>query len=626
MLKPKNFEESEMQRIANEKRIEKLVAEVEDDFNARQKERAAVEKQWELNMNFVSGNQYCDFNSHGELVAENKTFYWQRREIFNHIAPIVETRMAKFSRISPIVYVRPESDDDKDIASATLAEKIISESFRRNEIENVIKAVTAWSETCGTGFYKIVWDNEGGNAIGNMNGETVYEGDVKIIPVSPFEIFPDSLYASDFDECNSVIHARAMSVADVKEKYGVILTGGDVGIYNLTKNTTKQSKKDAEGVMKDAVIVIEKYQKKCAEYPNGRLVTVAQGKLLYEGDLPYVNGENGERTFPFVKQVSLPVAGCFFGTCVVERLIPVQRSYNAVKNRKHEFLNRLSMGVMMVEDGSVDLDDLEEEGLSPGKVLVYRQGSKTPELMSDFNMPDDFNTEEEKLLNEFVVVSGVSDVSSSSTNASIKSGSALEILVEQDNSRLLTSAEEIRKCYLNISRQVIRLFAQFTAGVRAIRYQDERGKIKIYYADENTVKSDDVYLEGENELLYTHSQKKEMVFKLYESGLLSDEEGKLRAITKEKILSLLGYKDLDYRKGMARLQEEKAQRENEELSTQEVSVEEIDDHAIHVDEHTRFVLCEHKTMKDEQKQRFFNHIRAHKQFLNQGEINNGTTN
>ncbi len=626
MLKPKNFEESEMQRIANEKRIEKLVAEVEEDFNARQKERASLEKQWELNMNFVSGNQYCEFNSRGELVAESKTFYWQRREIFNHIAPIVETRMAKFSRISPIVYVRPESDDDKDIAAATLAEKIISESFRRNEIENVIKAVTAWSETCGTGFYKIVWDNEGGNAIGNMNGKTVYEGDVKIIPVSPFEIFPDSLYARDLDECNSVIHARAMSVADVKEKYGVILTGGDVGIYNLTKNTTKQTKKDAEGVMKDAVIVIEKYQRKCAEYPNGRLITVAQGKLLYEGDLPYVNGENGERTFPFVKQVSLPVAGCFFGTCVVERLIPVQRSYNAVKNRKHEFLNRLSMGVMMVEDGSVDLDDLEEEGLSPGKVLVYRQGAKTPELMSDFNMPDDFNTEEEKLLNEFVVVSGVSDVSSSSTNASIKSGSALEILVEQDNSRLLTSAEEIRKCYLNISRQLIRLFAQFTAGVRAIRYQDERGKIKIYYADENTVKSDDVYLEGENELLYTHSQKKEMVFKLYESGLLSDEEGKLRAITKEKILSLLGYKDLDYRKGMARLQEEKAQRENEELSVQEITVEEIDDHAIHVDEHTRFVLCEHKTMKDEQKQRFFNHIRAHKQILNQGEINNGTTN
>ena len=39
------------------------------------------------------------------------------------------------------------------------------------------------------------------------------------------------------------------------------------------------------------------------------------------------------------------------------------------------------MGVLMVEDGSVDTDNLEEEGLSPGKILVYRQGSVKPQLM-----------------------------------------------------------------------------------------------------------------------------------------------------------------------------------------------------------------------------------------------------
>ena len=44
---------------------------------------------------------------------------------------------------------------------------------------------------------------------------------------------------------------------------------------------------------------------------------------------------------------------------MVERAIPVQRAYNAVKNRKHEFLNRIAMGVLTVEDGSVDTDNLE---------------------------------------------------------------------------------------------------------------------------------------------------------------------------------------------------------------------------------------------------------------------------
>jgi hypothetical protein len=37
---------------------------------------------------------------------------------------------------------------------------------------------------------------------------------------------------------------------------------------------------------------------------------------------------------------------------------------------------------MLVEDGSVDVDDLCEEGLAPGKVLVYRQGSNAPAINS----------------------------------------------------------------------------------------------------------------------------------------------------------------------------------------------------------------------------------------------------
>ena len=63
---------------------------------------------------------------------------------------------------------------------------------------------------------------------------------------------------------------------------------------------------------------------------------------------------------------------------LVSLLIPSQRAYNAVKNRELEYINRCSIGILCVEDGSVDVDDLCEEGLVPGKVIVYRQGSKAP--------------------------------------------------------------------------------------------------------------------------------------------------------------------------------------------------------------------------------------------------------
>lgn len=589
---------------------EDLIADVKADFENRRKARVENERQWELNMNFISGNQYCGINARGDLEDKDRDFFWQEREVFNHVAPVIESRLARFSRVSPLFSVRPKTDDDKDVNGAAIAEKLLASAFEKYDLDETVKKVTVWSETCGTGFYKIVWDNRGGNAVGEADGETVFEGDVKIIPVSPFEIFPDSLFSEELEDCFSIIHARALPVREIKEKYGVAVAGENLDVFGLFKSDSAKS--GAKTTIENAAIVIEKYEKPSAEFPSGRLITVAGDELLYYGELPYKNGKNGARTFPFVKQVCLKAAGRFFGASITERLIPVQRAFNAVKNRKHEFLNRLSMGVMKVEDGSLDVDDLESEGLPPGKVLVYRQGSSAPEMMGGLSMPSDFNEEEEKLLNEFVTISGVAEVSSSMSNANVASGTALEILVEQDNERLIVSAETIRKCYLEIARQVIRLYAQFAAGVRMIKIRDSFNKTRITYVDKSAVNSDDVYLENENELLYSHSQKKEMIFKLYQSGLLTDETGDLRPATKEKVLSLLGYKDLDYQKGVSEMQSEKAQKENERIRKREVHAEEVDDDEIHLDEHTRYILSEYDELNEEEKQRLFAHLKEHK--------------
>lgn len=63
---------------------------------------------------------------------------------------------------------------------------------------------------------------------------------------------------------------------------------------------------------------------------------------------------------------------------LVDLLVPLQREYNAIKHRRIEYFNRATIGVVFVEDGSVDVDDLQEEGMAPGKVIIYRQGSDAP--------------------------------------------------------------------------------------------------------------------------------------------------------------------------------------------------------------------------------------------------------
>ena len=82
----------------------------------------------------------------------------------------------------------------------------------------------------------------------------------------------------------------------------------------------------------------------------------------------------------FSKQKGIKEEDIYKRNGLVDRLIPIQRAYNAVKNRELEYINRIAMGVMFVEDGSVDVDMIEEEGVSPGQVIVYIQGANVPQI------------------------------------------------------------------------------------------------------------------------------------------------------------------------------------------------------------------------------------------------------
>ena len=81
--------------------VEDIVASVRSDYEKRVEERRQFEAQWQLNANFVIGNQYCRIGVNGEVEDCDRDYYWQEREVYNHIATILETRIAKLSRVRP---------------------------------------------------------------------------------------------------------------------------------------------------------------------------------------------------------------------------------------------------------------------------------------------------------------------------------------------------------------------------------------------------------------------------------------------------------------------------------------------------------------------------------------------
>jgi hypothetical protein len=581
---------------------ESIVDYVNQEFERRKQERMPFELQWQLNMNFLLGNQYCDINTvTGEIQEIDREFWWQERQVYNHIAPTIETRLSKLSRVRPSMFVRPATSDVADISTAKVCTNIVKAAYNKLNMNQEIQSATAWSEITGTVVYKDAWDPNAGQIIGIVNREPIYEGDITNYVVPPYEFFPDSCYADDLDSCRSVIHAKAYHVDDIEEIWNVRVDGREVDVFTLTNTNigtgglgyTANVPKITSTVRENHEIVIEYYERPSRRYPEGRLIIVAGDELLHYGSLPYKIGEDSKRDFPFSRQVCIERPGCFWGISIIERLIPIQRAFNAVKNRKHEFLNRAAIGVTLVQEGSTDIDDLQEDGFSPGKIIPYKQGYDPPKFMDNQPIPPQFAQEEEDLVQEFILISGVSEISrNSAAPTGAGSGVALQLLTEQDDTRLSLTAENIRFAILKKAKHWLRLYKQFAVGPRMDRIVGEKNDVLVAHWKASDITSDDVVPETENELTQTPAQRKQMVYDLLQAGLFNDPDtGTLTRRMRSKVLEALQMGNWEGVDDIDEMQATRAQRENM-LIQDGVSpiIREYDDDEIHIQEHNRFRL------------------------------------
>lgn len=614
---------------------DQIVKWVQDDFAARQYARKPFEAQWQMDMNFYMGNQFCDIGYGGGVENVDKQFFWQEREIFNHISPIIDMRLAKLGKIKPKTSVLPATNDEKDISAARVSKKIIDSVTNKLDLHGKINEALQWSEICGTSFYKIAWNPNVGQILAKDDTDApIRSGEIEITVCSPFEIYPDSFTCQTLSACQSLIHARAVDVDKIASDYGIRVDGDDISIYSLDSTTigfgglgySSAAPKISRGIKKNSALVLERYERPSVNYPCGRLTIVVGNTLFYDGELPYKIGSDSERDFPFIKQVSMGQAGSFWGVSVIDRLIPIQRAYNSVKNRKHEFMNRLTMGVLKVEDGSVDIENLEDEGVCPGKILVYRQGSNAPEFLEGENLSSSFNDEEEKLLDEFKTVSGVKDFDFDYASSNL-SGTALQLMLEQDELRLNSTAEDMKRCICKLAQMILRLYKQYAIVPRLARIVGDNGEIELFYFNSNDISSDDILLETNTELGESITQRRDMVFNLINAGLLNDKDNQMSNKMKVKALELLGLGVWENAQDVNELHIRKADSENIKLlSGKQLKVCEIDDHELHIGQHIAFMLggdYEKKAQSREELEAIFlAHINEHKKMLAQQKLEN----
>ncbi len=615
---------------------EDIIQKVLEDLQKRKTERSVLEQQWTLNANFLVGNQYCEINPYrGDIEQLEPVYDWLERETFNQIAPLIETRKANLRKINYMMKVKPATNELDDYAKAETSTNVLQHTQKVSDFESKKNTAIDWNELCGNCFWLSWWDKDkgekyaveellevGADGVERKKETAYYQGDLDYGLITPYELYPESIFKQTIEAQRSIILEQVKTVDDIYDLYGIKVEGTNVETFELTpvgsgggfgyENTTVTI---GHRTLDNAEKVITYFEKPSKHKPKGQMIIiVGDDHLVYYGDLPYSR-------IPIVQTVCIEVAGQFFGKSAIERMIPIQRAYNGCVNRIHEYIKHVAIGSYIAEEGSIDIEEYEQNGQAPGAMLVYKQGTNPPVPIPNGNLPSEIMQERYNLKQDMEYAAGVSQLMVyGQAPSGVTSGAAISNLMEIDNTRLALTGDNIRNSVRKLAIMWLEIYKKYATTRRIVNYVGGNNIGKAIVWSHEDINSYDVDYVTENELLMSEDAQKQRFFDAYNMGLFTDSNGVIPPRVKQKALEYMkcgNYSDI---MSIDQLQIQAAQRENVFFENGVIpEVSDFDEHEIHIEEHLRYILQMDfqllKNRKPDYAAALENHLRQHKETI-----------
>ena len=349
-----------------------------------------------------------------------------------------------------------EPDDEQEAKSLS---SIIPVVMEQNKFEDVYSdAVWAKLKT-GTGVYKVVWDAQKHNGLGDIVIQTVdllnlfWEPGIKDIQQSKY-VFHTNLVDNDILESQ---------YPQLKDK-----------LKGNTFTTTKFLYDDAVPTDGKST-VIDCYYKR---WEQGKTVLhyvkYVNDEVLYatenEGTTLYDHG-----LYPFVFDVLFPIEGSPCGYGFVDLC---QNPQTAIDLMDTAFIRNTMVGAMPRYFKRQDAGVNEEEFLDLSKPLVTVDGNLGDDALKviDFrSLPGNYIDYQRGRVNELRETSGNTETATGSTSQGVTAASAIAALQEASGKGSRDSTKTSYRAYSEIINLVIELIRQFYTIPRQFRIVGEMG-------------------------------------------------------------------------------------------------------------------------------------------------------
>jgi hypothetical protein len=486
-------------------------------------------------------------------IPSPSTFIKRNKVHVNRILPTVQNRLARLLKNEPRWDVRPKSGDEEDKDGARLAQQVILQLWGQLGINRKRIPLTMWLQQCGSAYLKVSWDPSLGRKkvypvkneeTGEDEYKIVAEGDIRVDVKSYFNIFPDPL-AKSWDELRYLIDATVRPIeyfaSQFPESNGNLVKEEDVWLNSLAYesrinsiNTTSGTAGSSATQLKNSAIEISYMEVPSNKHPYGRHVIVANGVKLKDDILPIDE-------ISYIKFDDVIVGGKFNAEAIITHLRPLQDHLNKNKTMRAAFMNRLLTGKVIGARGqNVAAEAFNDQS---GEWIKYdvMPGAPEPHAMQMPTIPQ-YAYEEERISKDDINdTAGINEASRGQLPSSSIPAIGMQLLVEQDDTRIGVETEGHEYSYADLGRILLKFVDKFYESDRLLKIVGENMEYTVKTFKGSDLRENfDVQVIRGSTLPGSKVLKRQEIINLHQQGYFGDPKD---PNVTQNVLSMLEFGD-----------------------------------------------------------------------------------
>lgn len=518
-------------------------------------------RQIQVNANYYFSNQWIAWNESAKKIVAFPNETGQERLTINKIRPRVTTLLAKHTKNKIKFDVIPASKDQRDTEIAKGAHKFAqylwqdldmsaktSSIFLNNLVKGWCMVKTWFDPTVGTDITPS--ENETGyDDWKESGGKSLFTGEIRSRVCDPLTIFIDPAATTE-DEIRWVVEKKARDVDEIYEEYGVKVSP-DANVdylnpYDVTNINSSSGKRDDR-----MALVYELCIKPCKKFPQGLKYTCTGTQELdideKAGDLPYV-------LFGYI-----PIPGTIKFDSIVKDMIPVQRGINIKRSMISTHYKRLGNALWLVPNGSgVDEEELTNE--TGGFVYYNPMNNMKPERATAPDIPSFFDRDLANDAIDLDDMSGAREVSQGRMPSGLDTLGGLEIMVEQENEKLIVAAQNYENGMKKVMQRMLKLLKDHYTEERQGRILGEDNEVELVaFRGSDLTGHEDIKIVQGSSLPEMKAAQQERIMLMWNSGAIVKKDGTPDPST---LLRMMGMGDSTELFEQHELDENKAKLEN----------------------------------------------------------------